>query len=150
MSRDVPVSARVRTTFNAKVVADAMEEATIDAVTRVTTHLQKRIKFLLNQKDNQSGNNPSRPGEPPAKVTGTLGRSWVTEARKAKRYGNEIILRLGSVADYAYKLEFDLDREYVKPAIEGKGFRNDVKKELARMDRRVKTIVQQKMQEREL
>lgn len=155
MARD-NLSVRVRTTFDGIAVAEAMEEATVDLVSRVATEIQKGIKYALNRKNNLDGNNPSLPGEPPAKVTGTLGRSWTTSAKRAKRYGGRVVLRLGTNANYARPLEFGskkrnlAPRPYVRPVLASRGLRNAIARHQHRAAQLAKSILSRKIREREI
>jgi hypothetical protein len=88
--------------------------------------LQKHLKELLNRpgsgKQHASLNyRSSAPGQPPARQTGNLARSWQAGQPVLITRGSTIGYRLGSPVKYAARLEFgdgDLAaRPYLRPAL---------------------------------
>lgn len=68
---------------------------------RAMVHLQGQIRRRVNV-SNRSGRTPSRPGEPPRKVSGRLQRSI---AKDVYYYVDRVVGRVGSNVRYARPLE---------------------------------------------
>lgn len=133
--------AEVRTNFSARDIRKAMNEANREIVGRIGIVIlgsakSPGIKNLLNRKDNRTGLTPSRPGQPPAKVTGTLARSWRTSAKKGQRRGSKITLQVGSDVAYARRLEREMDRPYVQPTLKNRQVLARIGKEIASVAKR--------------
>lgn len=58
------------------------------------------------------GSRPSGPGEPPAKRSGELASSVYHEVR---RDGEDVVLRVGAAAPYAYELEVGSSKVAARP-----------------------------------
>lgn len=76
-----------------------------------TVFLQGQIKRAINR-GNPGGKRPSRPGEPPKKVTATLFKSIYADV---KRVGDQVIGYVGSNIKYARHLEFGTSKMAARP-----------------------------------
>ncbi len=95
---------------------------------RAAIYLRDRVKIALNRSQpvhilpsgNIIGLNPSKPGEPPKKITGQLQASIIHDVRER---GLDIIARVGSFLEKAAPLEFGSrdgklkPRPYLRPSL---------------------------------
>jgi hypothetical protein len=107
----------------------AANNATERAIAATTIAVQAETKRLLNLKTGPiksfPDKPPSAPGEPPAKRTGTLGRSIDQETLERRRgRGREFIGRVGTNVKYGFWLELGTRkmaaRPYLRPALRAK------------------------------
>lgn len=77
-----------------------IKQAAQKGLMAVAVGLQREIKRTLNRSSSQRGATPSAPGQPPAKDTGTLGRSIQIDATNPEK------LRVGTNLVYAKIQEF--------------------------------------------
>lgn len=85
-------------------------------------YLAGQVKIKINI-SNRDGDNPSKPGEPPHKVTGNLQKSIDFDVEER---GDAVILRVGSNIEYAKELELGTSgdggkgkaaRPYLRPTL---------------------------------
>lgn len=112
--------------FDPNEIAEAVLRGMDRGLSRLALTLQTTIKVSISGAGTgirypRSLRRSSRPGEPPAKQTGDLSRSWQAAANRIstqRRHG----YRIGSNKEYAAALEYGTARidarPYVQPAID--------------------------------
>ena len=156
MSRARGVKATVSTNYNAVKVKEKFDKLLLDFTNRVTTQLQNSIKRTLSKKGKgkkYSGLNyrSAAPGDPPTVQSGTLRRSWVTQAARTqpKKRPNSVSLSLGSNVIYARALDkwgssylgMSKGHPYIAPAIGAPRFRAGIKREIKRFGKKAKQTI---------
>jgi HK97 gp10 family phage protein len=109
--------------WHGKEVLDSARNEVERAIARGTILVQNRVGQLLNQASGPTKTNPtaqpSLPGEPPHKRTGTLARSIESETF---RIGDQFVGRVGTNLKYGAYLEFGTrkmaPRPYLRPALD--------------------------------
>ena len=153
MSKRRDVKAKVTTDFQAEKVKQLMDKLLLEFTDRVTTQLQQSIKRTLSTKGKgkkYSGLNyrSAAPGDPPTVQSGTLRRSWVTNAArtKPKKSPKRVSLILGTNVIYARKLDawgssflgMSKGHPYIAPALQANRFRSGIKREIKRFGKKAK------------
>ena len=116
----------VRHNFDARAMVDAIVRGVDLGTQDIVLTVQQDIKKMISGEGTgiKYWGNPrrsSRPGEPPAKQTGDLSRSWQTGRPTRIAQGRRVGWRVGSNKKYARILEFGnariRERPYVRPAL---------------------------------
>lgn len=117
---------KVRHNFDARAIVDAIVRGVDLGTQDIVLTVQQDIKKMISGEGTgiKYPGNPrrsSRPGEPPAKQTGDLSRSWQTGRPTRIAQGRRVGWRVGSNKKYARILEFGnariRERPYVRPAL---------------------------------
>ena len=99
--------------WNSNKLKKEMRSKAVKNMTTACLFLEADIKKSL------TGKSPSSPGEPPGKITGTLGRSITHEVEKKP---GRIVGRVGTNITYAVPLEFGTSkmaaRPFIRPGLE--------------------------------
>lgn len=116
----------VRHNFDPRLIVDAIVRGVDLATQDIVKTVQNDIKTMISGEGSgiKYWGNPrrsSRAGEPPAKQTGDLSRSWQTGRPARIAQGRRVGWRVGSNKKYARILEFGnariRERPYVRPAL---------------------------------
>jgi hypothetical protein len=110
----------VRVTFDKAKVMERVQKGLADGIADVALEVQLEIQETLSYpgrgmkgylgrtdkgRKRWTQNPRSLPGDPPAKQTGDLRRSWQTAVRRSKIAGYLVTLRTGSILSYARALD---------------------------------------------
>ena len=147
MSRRRGVKATVRTDFRAKDLEQVMDKVLVEFTNRVTTRLQQSIKVTLSQ----PGTGKKYPGlnytsaakgKPPTVQSGTLRRSWVSNAArtKPKKKKTGVSLTLGTNVLYARPLDRG-SHPFIRPALKSGRFRTAIRSEIRRLKKKTKQAI---------
>lgn len=116
----------VRHNFDARAIVAAIVRGVDLGTQDIVLTVQQDIKKMISGEGTGikypgALRRSSRPGEPPAKQTGDLSRSWQTARPTRIAQGRRVGWRLGSNKKYARILEFGnariRERPYVRPAL---------------------------------
>lgn len=93
--------------WNAGRVQQAAADKAESGMLKATTYVESVARDLVRQKSNIHGDNPSLPGEPPARVSGQLGAHITHQVeRDATTVRGYVGIAKGSIPDdYARRLE---------------------------------------------